>query len=87
MIRTAGGRAVDGIKSLAVLQTISGAGIVVVMHHTGQWSSLSWEIHLCVSGRLKNMCDSVSFLTTCRLRRDAFPQQSDPRGLDEDRTG
>jgi hypothetical protein len=38
MIRTAGGRAVDGIKPLAVLQTISGAGIVVVMHHTG-WSS------------------------------------------------
>jgi hypothetical protein len=35
MIRTAGGRAADGIKSLAVLQTISGAGIVVVMHHTG----------------------------------------------------
>ncbi|KAM0697710.1 hypothetical protein Q7P36_002564 [Cladosporium allicinum] len=34
MVRTAGGRAVDGIKSLAVLQTIAGPNIVVVMHHT-----------------------------------------------------
>jgi carbonic anhydrase len=35
MVRNAGGRAVDAIKSLAVLQTIAGPNVVVVMHHTG----------------------------------------------------
>lgn len=36
MIRNAGGRAIDSIRSLAVLQTIGNHGTIVVMHHTGK---------------------------------------------------
>ena len=35
MIRNAGGRAFDAIRSMAVLQTIGAPGTIVVMHHTG----------------------------------------------------
>jgi len=35
VVRNAGGRALDAVRSLAVLQTIAGPNIVVVMHHTG----------------------------------------------------
>jgi len=34
MVRNAGGRAFDAIRSLAVLQTIGAPGTIVVMHHT-----------------------------------------------------
>ena len=34
MVRNAGGRAFDAIRTLAVLQTISAPGTIVVMHHT-----------------------------------------------------
>lgn len=34
MVRNAGGRAFDAIRSLAVLQTIGDPGTIVVMHHT-----------------------------------------------------
>jgi hypothetical protein len=35
MVRNAGGRVVDVIKTLAVLQTIGAPGTIAVMHHTG----------------------------------------------------
>lgn len=35
MVRNAGGRAFDAIRTLAVLQTIGQPGTIVVMHHTG----------------------------------------------------
>jgi carbonic anhydrase len=35
MIRNAGSRAFDAIRSMAVLQTIGAPGTIVVMHHTG----------------------------------------------------
>lgn len=36
MVRNAGGRAFDAIRTLAVLQTIGSPGTIVVMHHTGK---------------------------------------------------
>jgi carbonic anhydrase len=41
MIRNAGGRAMDAMRSLLVLQTISAPGTIVVMHHTGNKSSIT----------------------------------------------
>lgn len=40
MVRNAGGRAFDAIRTLAALQTIGAPGTIVVMHHTGEsfWS-------------------------------------------------
>lgn len=35
MVRNAGGRVLDAIRTLAVLQTIGAPGTIVVMHHTG----------------------------------------------------
>jgi carbonic anhydrase len=35
MVRNAGGRVFDAIRSLSVLQTIGDARTIVVMHHTG----------------------------------------------------
>ncbi|KAK3067023.1 hypothetical protein LTR53_016338, partial [Teratosphaeriaceae sp. CCFEE 6253] len=34
MVRNAGGRAFDAIRTLAVLQTIGAPGTIIVMHHT-----------------------------------------------------
>ncbi len=34
MVRNAGGRAFDAIRSVSVLQTIGNPGTIVVMHHT-----------------------------------------------------
>jgi len=34
MVRNAGGRAFDAIRTLAVLQTIGNPATIVVMHHT-----------------------------------------------------
>ena len=34
MVRNAGGRAFDAIRTLAVLQTIGAPGTIVVLHHT-----------------------------------------------------
>ena len=34
MVRNAGGRAFDAIRTLAVLQTVGQPGTIVVMHHT-----------------------------------------------------
>ncbi len=39
MVRNAGGRAFDAIRTLAVLQTIGNPGTIVVMHHTGRLNS------------------------------------------------
>lgn len=36
MVRNAGGRAMDAIRSISVLQTIGGFKTVVVLHHTGE---------------------------------------------------
>jgi len=36
MVRNAGGRVFDAIRTLAVLQTIGAPGTIVVMHHTGK---------------------------------------------------
>jgi carbonic anhydrase len=38
MVRNAGGRAFDAIRTLSVLQTIGNPGTIVVMHHTGKIS-------------------------------------------------
>ena len=35
MVRNAGGRAFDAIRTLSVLQTIGAPGTIAVMHHTG----------------------------------------------------
>jgi carbonic anhydrase len=35
MVRNAGGRAFDAIRTLSVLQTIGNPGTIVAMHHTG----------------------------------------------------
>ncbi len=40
MVRNAGGRAFDAIRTLAILQTIGAPGTIVVMHHTGESLSL-----------------------------------------------
>lgn len=37
MVRNAGGRAFDVIRTLSVLQTIGAPGTIVVMHHTGKF--------------------------------------------------
>jgi carbonic anhydrase len=34
MVRNAGGRVFDAVRTLAVLQTIGNPGTIVVMHHT-----------------------------------------------------
>lgn len=39
MVRNAGGRAFDAIRTLSVLQTIGAPGTIVVMHHTGKFVS------------------------------------------------
>ena len=41
MIRNAGGRAFDAIRTLSVLQTIGQPGTIVVMHHTGRYTPIS----------------------------------------------
>jgi carbonic anhydrase len=35
MVRNAGGRAFDAIRTLSVLQTIGRPGTIAIMHHTG----------------------------------------------------
>lgn len=35
MVRNAGGRAFDAVRTLAVLQTIGAPGTIAVVHHTG----------------------------------------------------
>lgn len=37
MVRNAGGRVFDAIRTLAVLQTIGAPGTIAVMHHTGMY--------------------------------------------------
>lgn len=39
MIRNAGGRVFDALRTLAVLQTIGAPGTIAVMHHTGMLRS------------------------------------------------
>jgi carbonic anhydrase len=36
MVRNAGGRAMDAIRTISILQTIGNAKTVVVLHHTGK---------------------------------------------------
>ncbi len=38
MVRSAGGRVFDVIRTLSVLQTIGNPGTIVVLHHTGRSS-------------------------------------------------
>lgn len=40
MVRNAGGRVFDAIRTLSVLQTIGNPGTIVVMHHTGKRAAL-----------------------------------------------
>jgi hypothetical protein len=40
MVRNAGGRAFDAIRTLSVLQTIGNPGTIVVLHHTGKSVSI-----------------------------------------------
>jgi carbonic anhydrase len=58
MVRNAGGRVFDAIRTLAVLQTIGAPGTIVVMHHTGT----------SVLNRLKSY-----LIGHRRLRLDSFP--------------
>lgn len=39
VIRNAGGRAMDSMRTLHVLNAINPLGLVVVVHHTGMWQS------------------------------------------------
>ena len=41
MVRNAGGRAMDAIRSISVLQTIASAKTLVVLHHTGEQTTTS----------------------------------------------
>lgn len=45
MVRNAGGRVLDAIRTLAILQTIGNPGTIVVMHHTGK---LGNRLQLCL---------------------------------------
>jgi carbonic anhydrase len=36
MVRNAGGRVMDAMRTLTVLQTIGAPGTIVVLHHTGK---------------------------------------------------
>ena len=36
MVRNAGGRVFDAIRTLSVLQTIGSPGTIIIMHHTGE---------------------------------------------------
>jgi hypothetical protein len=44
MVRNAGGRAFDAIRTLSVLQTIGAPGTIVVMHHTGKCSYVAHTV-------------------------------------------
>jgi carbonic anhydrase len=35
MVRNAGGRVLDAMRTLSVLQTIGDPAMIIVMHHTG----------------------------------------------------
>jgi hypothetical protein len=56
MVRNAGGRAFDAIRTLSVLQTIGAPGTIVVMHHTGEFCRGSRRINLalCTAFRSNN---------------------------------
>lgn len=41
VVRNAGGRAIDSMRSLAVLNAINPLGLVVVVHHTGNQHSVT----------------------------------------------
>jgi len=43
MVRNAGGRVFDAIRTLAVLQTIGQPGTIAIMHHTGTLFLLGLE--------------------------------------------
>jgi len=57
VIRNAGGRAMDAMRSLQVLNAINPLGLIVVVHHTGRVQSV-WK-------------SSYSNLIIHRLRHDA----------------
>jgi carbonic anhydrase len=40
MVRNAGGRTMDAIRTIAVLQSIGQPSTIVVMHHTGMFCQL-----------------------------------------------
>ena len=44
MVRNAGGRAFDAIRTLSVLQTIGNPGTIAVMHHTGEFECIILSI-------------------------------------------
>lgn len=66
MVRNAGGRAFDAIRTLAVLQTIGSPGTIVVMHHTGKSLEGSFLI--------------LFIIDTSRLWYDSFPWFGDQEG-------
>jgi carbonic anhydrase len=55
MIRNAGGRVFDVIRTLTTLRAIGNPGTIVVMHHTGTLEpSIEW---LCVRIIIKSLSD------------------------------
>lgn len=74
MVRNAGGRAFDAIRTLSVLQTIGAPGTIVVMHHTGKFVR-------------KPESDSVlTELIRSRLRNDPFSRHRHQKGACGNRT-
>jgi len=53
MVRNAGGRAVDAVRTIVALQTIGNAKTVVVMHHTGRFTARDSDkdISTCTTSR------------------------------------
>lgn len=63
MIRNAGGRAFDAIRTLAVLQTVVSLGTIVVMHHTGTLTLRTatakiWALLKGIDCGLTHFCDA-----------------------------
>ncbi|KFA81601.1 hypothetical protein S40288_09374 [Stachybotrys chartarum IBT 40288] len=64
MIRNAGGRALDAVRSISVLQTLGNAKTVVIIHHTGEsslvimWMKTEELIHRLDCG-MSHVCDEI----------------------------
>ena len=72
MVRNAGGRVFDAIRTLAVLQTIGAPGTIAVMHHTG----MSILDSLPAGQSVLQDMDGVDWVYD-RLRHDPFPRCND----------
>lgn len=72
MVRNAGGRVLDAIRTFAVLQTIGSPGTIVVMHHTGMSSNPPPRTFSCSGASASHQ--KLTMLQ--RLWNDAFPRFS-----------